>query len=70
MSHMDRACTISKSQSLGSLHTQSTKDTTLLTSKEIQPTQIKISKHNNRRKAILPTPHKPKKQTGSTNHEY
>ena len=61
---MDRACTISKSQSLDSLHTQSTKDTTLLTSTEIQPTQIEISKHNNRRKAILPTPHKPKNEWG------
>ena len=61
---MDRTCTISKSQSLDSLHAQSTKDTTMFTSTKIQPTKIKISNNNNRRKAILPTPNKPKNERG------
>ena len=62
MSHTDCTFTISKSQTVDSLHPQSTKDTTQLTSGKFQPTQIKISSHTNRRKAILPTPHKPKNE--------
>ena len=59
---MDRTFTISKSQSFDFLHAQSTKDTTMFTSTKIQPTNIKISNNINRRKAILPTPTKPKNE--------
>ncbi|CAF3348071.1 unnamed protein product, partial [Rotaria sp. Silwood2] len=62
MNHPDCISTISKSESLDSLNPRSTTDTTMLTSTKIQSTNIKSSHDRNRRKAILPTSHKPKKE--------
>ncbi|CAF3790429.1 unnamed protein product [Rotaria sp. Silwood1] len=62
MNHPDCISTISKSQSLDSLHARSTTDTTMLTSTKIQPTNIKSSSDRKGRKAILPISHKPKNE--------
>ncbi|CAF3328914.1 unnamed protein product [Rotaria sp. Silwood2] len=58
----DRISCISKSLLLDSLSTQPTIDTSILTSTRDQETNLKISADNKRRKAILPTPHKPKNE--------
>ncbi|CAF1415405.1 unnamed protein product [Rotaria sp. Silwood1] len=62
MINKDRISSISKSLSLDSLSTQPTTDTSILTSTRDQEKDLKISKDNKRRKAILPTPHKPRKE--------
>ncbi|CAF1543091.1 unnamed protein product [Rotaria sordida] len=62
MINKDRITSISKSLSLDSLSTQPTTDTSFLTSTRDQQKNLKISKDNKRRKAILPTPHKPQKE--------
>jgi hypothetical protein len=60
MSHKEHVTTIPRSQSLDSLQAQSSTETAMLTSTKIQSTNTKTSTHNNRRNAILPTPHRPK----------
>ncbi|CAF1336330.1 unnamed protein product [Rotaria sordida] len=62
MMSQDHITCISKSLSLDSLSTQPTTDTSFLTSTRDQQKSLKISKDNKRRKAILPTPHKPKQE--------
>ena len=59
--------------SIISIQAQSSTETAILTSTKIQPTNTKTSTYNDRRKAILPTPHRPKLShnllTKSTNKE-
>ncbi|CAF4153636.1 unnamed protein product, partial [Rotaria magnacalcarata] len=60
MINNERISCIPKSLSLNSLNTQATTDNSVLTSTKNQEEDIKSYIKNNRRKAILPTPNKPK----------
>ncbi len=62
MLNKNSICCIPKSQSLDSLNAQPTIETSILSSIRDQEKKTKCSNNNDRRKAIIPSPHKPRNE--------